>query len=104
MSFGIESLAAQPGIAHTELFSKIQPEAAKPVGSAMVRALAIAIPVWQLYSLFVVYHDFSVSVSVFAIGCYIDVSRLPYAHNTPIWNQHGANELATVLFNDAISI
>lgn len=32
---GIESLAAQPGIAHTELFSKIQPEAAKPVGSAM---------------------------------------------------------------------
>lgn len=35
VSFGIESFAAQPGIAQTGLFSKIQPEVSKPVGSAM---------------------------------------------------------------------
>ncbi len=33
---GVECFAAQPGIAQTGLFSKIYPEASKPIGSLMV--------------------------------------------------------------------
>lgn len=43
---GVEAFAAQPGIANTELFGKIHPEASKPIGSAIV-----CVPHCQCYHL-----------------------------------------------------
>lgn len=99
VSFDIESLAAQPGIAHTELFSKIQPEAAKPVGSAMVRVLAIALPFEKLRSLCFVCCELPVLFRAIAMCCSGGVNFLAYAHNISIWSQSAVAELIG-LFND----